>query len=160
MMTDDAKIEARFWKALASDRVVMLGVDGVEDGFARPMIVQIDHERSPLWFFTSSENHIVEALAQGRRAIATFAAKGELYASMQGILSLSQDRAMIDKLWNPQVAAWYEKGKDDPKLRLLRFDAERAEIWLDGSSFVAGIKSLLGVDPKIDNKDEQASVAL
>ena len=56
MMTDDAKIEARFWKALASDRVVMLGVDGVEDGFARPMIVQIDEERSPLWFFSSSEN--------------------------------------------------------------------------------------------------------
>ena len=160
MMTDDAKIEARFWKALASERVVMLGVDGVEDGFARPMIVQIDQERSPLWFFTSSENHIVAALAQGRRAIATFAAKGELYASMQGSLSLSQDRATIDKLWNPQVAAWYEHGKDDPKLRLLRFDAERAEIWLDGSSFVAGIKSLLGVDPKIDNKDEQASVAL
>ena len=70
MMTDDAKIEARFWKSLAAERVVMLGVDGVEDGFARPMIVQIDEERSPLWFFTSSENHIVEALAQGRRAIA------------------------------------------------------------------------------------------
>ena len=160
MMTDDAKIEARFWKALASERVVMLGVDGVEDGFARPMIVQIGQERSPLWFFTSSENHIVAALAQGRRAIATFAAKGELYASMQGSLSLSQDRAMIDKLWNPQVAAWYEKGKDDPKLRLLRFDAERAEIWLDGSSLVAGIKSLLGVDPKQDYKDDKATVSL
>ena len=98
MMTDDAKIEARFWKSLAAERVVMLGVDGVEDGFARPMIVQIDEERSPLWFFTSSENHIVEALAQGRRAIATFADKGELYASIQGSLSLSQDRAMIDRL--------------------------------------------------------------
>ena len=160
MMTDDAKIEARFWKALASERVVMLGVDGVEDGVARPMIVQIGQERSPLWFFTSSENHIVEALNQGRRAIATFADKGELYASIQGNLSLSQDRAMIDKLWNPQVAAWYEEGKDDPKLRLLRFDAERAEIWLDGSSLVAGIKSLLGVDPKQDYKDDKATVSL
>ena len=113
-----------------------------------------------MWFFTSSENHIVEALSQGRRAIATFADKGELYASIQGSLSLSQDRAMIDKLWNPQVAAWYEDGKDDPKLRLLRFDAERAEIWLDGSSLLAGVKSLLGVDPKIDDKDKQASVPL
>ncbi|MFC0341603.1 pyridoxamine 5'-phosphate oxidase family protein [Paracoccus niistensis] len=159
-MTDDAKIEARFWKSLAAERVMMLGVDGIEDGFARPMIVQIDEERSPLWFFTSSENHIVEALNQGRRAIATFADKGELYASMQGSLSLSQDRAMIDRLWNPQVAAWYEEGKDDPKLRLLRFDAERAEIWLDGSSLVAGIKSLLGVDPKQDYKDDKATVSL
>ena len=160
MMTDDAKIEARFWKSLAAERVVMLGVDGVEDGFARPMIVQIDEERSPLWFFTSSENHIVEALAQGRRAIATFADKGELYASIQGSLSLSQELVMIDRLWNLQVAAWYEDGKDDPKLRLLRFDAERAEIWLDGSSLVAGIKSLLGADPKQDYKDDKATVTL
>ena len=159
-MTDDAKIEARFWKALAAERVVMLGVDGVEDGFARPMIVQIDEERSPLWFFTSSDNHIVDKLTEGRRAIATFSAKGELYASIQGSLSLSQDRAMIDRLWNPQVAAWYEDGQDDPKLRLLRFDAERAEIWLDGSSLVAGIKSLLGADPKQDYKDDKATVTL
>lgn len=159
-MPDDKQIEARFWKALRSDRIMMLGVDGVEDGFARPMAVQIDEDRSPLWFFASTDNHIVDAVSQGRRAIATFAAKGELYASIRGSLSLSQDRAMIDKLWNPQAAAWFENGKDDPKLRLLRLDAEEAEIWLDGSSLVAGVKSLLGIDPKTDHKDDQATVAL
>ena len=60
----------------------------------------------------------------------------------------------------PFVAAWYEGGKDDPKLALLRFDAERAEIWLDASSFVAGIKMLLGADPKQDYKDKVAEVTL
>lgn len=159
-MPDDTQIEARFWKALKSDRIMMLGVDGVEDGFARPMAAQIDEDRSPIWFFVSTDNHIVEAVKQGRRAIATFAAKGELYASIRGNLTLSQDRAMVDKLWNPQAAAWFEDGKDDPKLRLLRLDAEEAEIWLDGSSLVAGIKSLLGIDPKTDYKDDQATVAL
>lgn len=159
-MADDSQIEARFWKALKSDRIMMLGVDGVEDGFARPMAAQIDEDRSPIWFFASTDNHIVDAVQEGRRAIATFAAKGELYASIRGSLTLSEDRAMVDKLWNPQAAAWFEKGKDDPKLRLLRLDAEEAEIWLDGSSLVAGIKSLLGIDPKADHKDDQATVAL
>lgn len=159
-MADDKQIEARFWKALRSDRVVMLGVDGVEDGFARPMAAQIDQDRSPIWFFASADNQIVDAVQEGRRAIATFAAKGELYASIRGNLSLSQDRAMIDKLWNPQAEAWFENGKDDPKLRLLRLDAEQAEIWLDGSSLLAGVKSLLGIDPKSDSRDNQATVAL
>mgnify|MGYP006140606399 CR=1 FL=1 len=45
---------------------------------------------------------------------------------------------MIDRLWNPFVAAWYQEGKDDPKLALLRLDAERAEIWENGSSLIAG----------------------
>ncbi|WP_134726315.1 pyridoxamine 5'-phosphate oxidase family protein [Paracoccus luteus] len=159
-MPDDKQIEARFWKALRSDPVMMLGVDGVEDGFARPMAAQIDQDRSPIWFFASSDNHIVDAVREGRRAIATVAIKGDLYASVRGNLSVSQDRAMIDKLWNPQASAWFENGKDDPKLRLLRLDAEQAEIWLDGSSLVAGVKSLLGIDPKKDDKDDQATVPL
>lgn len=159
-MPDSEEIEGRFWTALKNGGVVMLGVDGVDDGFARPMAAQVNKERSPIWFFASADNHIVDALDQGRRAIATFAAPGDLYASIQGSLSLSQDRAMVDKLWNPHAEAWFEGGKDDPKLRLIRLDAQRAEIWLDGSSLVAGVKSLLGIDPKEDDEDKQATVSL
>jgi hypothetical protein len=43
---------------------------------------------------------------------------------------------------------------------LLRFDPEKPEIWLDASSIVAGIKMLLGVDPKKDYKDKVAEVTL
>jgi hypothetical protein len=43
-------------------------------------------------------------------------------------------------------------------LVLLRFDAEKAEVWLDASSIVAGIKMLLGMDPKKDYKDKVGEV--
>ena len=66
---------------------------------------------------------------------------------------------MIERLWNPFVAAWYD-GKDDPKLALLRFDAERAEIWENASSLVAGLKLLLGADPKRGYRDKVAQVDL
>jgi general stress protein 26 len=56
--------------------------------------------------------------------------------------------------------AWYEYGKEDPKLVLLRLNAEWAEIWLDGSSIIAGVKMLLGVDPKRDYKKNVADVPL
>jgi general stress protein 26 len=62
-------------------------------------------------------------------------------------------------LWNPYVAAWY-KGKDDPKIALIRLDAEQAQIWIDASSIVAGIKMLIGIDPKKDYKDKVAEVLL
>ncbi|OYW97176.1 MAG: hypothetical protein B7Z15_23575 [Rhizobiales bacterium 32-66-8] len=79
---------------------------------------------------------------------------------MHGGLSLDNNPAVIDRLWNRYVAAWYEGGKSDPKLALLRLDPERAEIWLDASSIVAGIKMLLGADPKQDYKDKVATVSL
>jgi general stress protein 26 len=153
--------ERKFWKAIKSDMTMMIGLDGVEDGHARPMTAQLDGDRGPIWFFTAKDNGIVRKLGQGDRAIATFTSKGhDLFATVHGSLSVDNDRRVIDKLWNRWIAAWYEGGKDDPKLVLLRFDAERAEIWLDASSVIAGIKMLLGGDPKEQYKDNVAEVRL
>lgn len=158
-MPGDQEIEAKFWKALKSDRTVMLGIDGREDGHARPMTAQFEEERGPIWFFASKDNALVERLREGDRAIFTFVDKGhDIWATVQGGLAQDNDRATIDRLWNPFVAAWYEGGKDDPKLALLRLDADHAEFWLDGSSIVAGVKALLGVDPKKDYEDKIAKV--
>jgi general stress protein 26 len=160
-MPTPQEIEARFWKALKSDMTMMLGLDGVEDGHARPMTGHLDGDRSPIWFFTSRDNAIVQKLEQGNRAIATFSSKGhDIFATVHGIVSLDNNRATTDKLWNRYVAAWFEGGKDDPKLALLRLDAEKAEIWVDASSLVAGIKLFFGVDPKESYKDKVAEVAL
>jgi len=160
-MPTQAEIQARFWSALKSDMTMMIGLDGVEDGHARPMTAQLDGERSPIWFFTTKDNALVQNLTRGNRAIATFASKGhDIFATVHGTLRLDTDRATIDRLWNRYVAAWFEGGKDDPKLALLRLDAERAEIWVDASSLVAGIKMLFGADPKEDVKDKVAEVAL
>lgn len=160
-MPSPQELESKFWKALKSDMTMMLGLDGVEDGHARPMTAQFEDDRGPIWFFTAKDSAIVQTLQPGARAIATFASKGhDIFATVHGGLSIDDDRATIDRLWNRFVAAWYEDGKDDPKLALLRLDAERAEIWLDGSSLIAGVKMLLGVDPKQDYKDNVAEVAL
>ena len=160
-MTDSADIEKKFWKALHSDRTVMLGLDGLEDGHARPMTAQYEHEHGPIWFFTSTDNALIPLLAQRDRAIAAFSSKGhDVFASIAGRLSVDKDRTVIDRLWNPFVAAWFPGGKDDPKLTLLRLDAEHAQIWIDASSLIAGVKILLGVDPKKEYRDKVADVSL
>ncbi|MEP7044204.1 MAG: pyridoxamine 5'-phosphate oxidase family protein [Dokdonella sp.] len=161
MTTTPQDIEKKFWKALESDRTIMLGINGVEDGHARPMTAQVEGEKGPIWFFTSKENRLVALLGQHDRATAAFSSKGhDVFASIQGTLRVDNDRATIDRLWNRWVAAWFEGGKDDPKLTLLRLDAESAEVWIDASSLLAGVKLLLGVDPKEEFKDKVAQVNL
>ena len=164
-MTPDAEITAAFWKHLRSDRTVMLGLEASAPTTLRPMTAQLDAEtdQGPIWFFTSRDNTIVQKLGagQGNRAIATFTSKGhDLFACISGTLVRESDRTVLDKLWNNGIAAWYEGGKDDPKLALLRFDAEHAEIWLNEHSLLAGVKMLLGVDPKEDYQDKVAEVNL
>lgn len=147
-MTDTRELETRFWKALDKDRTVMLGASGVEP---RPMTALAENHRTPLWFFTASDTELAQSLegSGGHTAIATFTSKDhDLFATISGHVVIDNDPEVIDRIWNPYVAAWYEEGKNDPKLRLLRMDAADAHVWLNESSLLAGVKMLLGVDPK------------
>lgn len=159
-MPTPQELEAKLWKALKSDRTLMLGVDGQEGGHTRPMTANIEGDSGPIWFFTGQPNGLVEPARAGCTAIAAFTAKGhDLFASIRGTLVVDNDRATIERLWNPFIAAWF-KGKDDPDLVLLRLDAQTAEVWENEHDLLAGIKLLFGVDPKQDYADKVAEVDL
>jgi len=162
-MSNEAQLEEKFWKAIKSDMTVMLGLAGVDDDHSQPMTAQLDGDatRGPIWFFTSKDVQLVKAMGAGHRAFVSFSSKGhDLFASLQGELVLDNDRATIDRLWNRFVAAWFKGGKDDPKLQLIRFEPEHAQIWLNENSTFAGIKLLLGKDPKKEYRDKVADVHL
>jgi general stress protein 26 len=159
-MTDEQNIEHKFWKALRADRTAMLWVEGTPGSKPMTVLVDGDADRGPLWIFTSTETHTADTLKAANKASLAFASKGnEVFASVDGRVAVDNDQAVIDRLWNPFIAAWY-KGKDDPKLCLLRFDADEARVWIDASSLLAGVKLLLGVDPKADYKGKVAEVSL
>ena len=161
-MPSETEITEKFWKGIKSDMTVMLGIEGVEHGRSQPMTAQMLHGKSYLWFFTTRDNNLVQAMRQhSDRGIMTFASKGhDLFATVDGRLEEDNDRDILDQLWSPFAAAWYEGGKDDPNLQLIRFDPTFAQIWLNENSMFAGIKTLLGADPKKDYRDKVAEVAL
>ena len=158
-MTDTRDLERKFWKAIDHDRTVMLGITGVAP---RPMTALAEDDKAPLWFFTASGTDLAESLrgSMGKQATATVTSKDHgLFATVSGKIVVDNDPAVIDRLWNPFIAAWFD-GKDDPKLVLLRFDPEHAEIWLNEANLLAGVKMLLGIDPKKDAGDKVAEVDL
>ncbi|HEY6663123.1 MAG TPA: pyridoxamine 5'-phosphate oxidase family protein [Sphingomicrobium sp.] len=164
-MADDREIEEKFWKALEDSPFLMLGIEGARDGATQPMTAQFedqDCEAGVLWIFTANDHDFTRALGQSNRGMASFAAKGhDLFASLRGALTIVNDRATIDRLWNPIVAEWYE-GKDDPKLALVRFDVENAKIWLSDveGSLKPALNKLLGRKPEAGMKEKVAEVSL
>ena len=87
-----------------------------------------------------------------------------MFAHIHGTLNLSNDRAVIDRLWNPIIASWYKDGKDDPDLVLLRLDADSADVWeaqAGATLKAAALKLLFNIDPGKEHQDEnRAEVAL
>jgi general stress protein 26 len=164
-MADDREIEEKFWKALDDSPFIMLGVEGERDGATQPMTAVFedqDCEAGVLWIFTAKDHDLTRAMGQSDRGMASYASKGhDLFASLRGTLQITDDRATVDRLWNPVIAQWYD-GKDDPKLALVRFDVEDAKIWLsDMEGFLKpALNKLLGRKPEAGMKDKVGEVAL
>jgi len=165
----EERLRNSFWKALDDSPFVMLGLQGVEDSRTRPMTAQVDSESDAdeggtLYVVTAKSEVLGQTIGNGHRAVATYASKDhKVFAHIHGTLVPANDRAVIDRLWNPMIASWYRDGKDDPDLLLLRFDAETADVWEAhlGSTLVAAALKMLGRDPGKDHQHEnQAEVAL
>lgn len=162
-MATELEIREKFWKHLKSERTIMLGLINDPTGHSQPMTAQLeeDHDQGPIWIFTSKETDFAKSVGTGQRVMAQFVSKGhDLFACFDGDVTPNNDRAMIEKLWSPFVAAWFEGGKDDPKLQLLRLDPGHAHIWLNENSLFAGVKMLLGKDPKEEYAGKTADVSL
>lgn len=165
-MTSDAEtrneLEEKFWSELDSSPFMMLGLQGVDDSFTRPMTAQLCDRQ--IWFFADRSEDLYNGLQRSSRAIAAYASKGhDLFASIRGSLVEDHDGAMIDRLWNPMIASWYKGGRGDPNLVLLHFEAEQADVWdaHAGSSLKAAALKMIGRDPGEDHeKDNRAAIPL
>ena len=162
-MANDDEIEEKLWKELKDSPFMMLGVDSARGGATQPMTANFDDGHGPFWFFTAKDHDIVQALQESDQAIAAYASKGhDLYASIRGRLSAEEDRAVIDRFWNPVAAQWYEGGKDDPKLVMLRLDPTDAKIWLSdlGGFLKPALNKLMGRKPEAGMGEKVAEVQL
>lgn len=122
-----------FWKTLDASRTVMLGAVGEGHVAARPMTAQTnpDIKDGSIYFFASRGEGIgAEVLAGARAATFTFQSKGyDLFASAIGPIAKVDDPALVDKLWNVFAGLYYEDGKRDPDLVLLRFSPGEFDVW-------------------------------
>ncbi|MEO6579532.1 MAG: pyridoxamine 5'-phosphate oxidase family protein [Sphingomicrobium sp.] len=168
----ETTLRKKFWKELSDSPFIMLGLKGVDDDRTRPMTAQVDvpedgdkDDGGQIYFFASKSDGVGQAISGNSRAVATFVGKGHgLFAHIHGTLVPSNDRTVIERLWNPIIASWYKDGQDDPDLQLLRFDTESADVWeaSPGATLkAAALKTLFDVDPgKEHTKDHQAKVQL
>ena len=94
-----------------------------------------DDPTGALWFITAKTTDLAQAAVTATPSTFIVCAKDEsLYTRIEGTLSLSEDKAKLDEIWSAMAAAWFEEGKEDPDVQLMRFDPREAEVWLTGNS--------------------------
>jgi len=150
-----AEIRDAMWKAMAASPYVMLGLTGKQQ-HSEPMYAVLDEDaHSEFWFYTKRDNRA----ASGGPAMVQFVAKGhDLFACISGTLTEETDPAVIDRYWSKPVEAWYEQGRQDPSLLMLRFDLDNAEVWETDQSLLGKLKMITG--QTIKSSDEAGSHAV
>jgi general stress protein 26 len=125
----NAEIEERMWEAIQKGQHTgMLGISGDGHHF-QPMTGYVERETNQIWFFTYKDTDLAEAAVSGGHGSFIFQSR-DLWACIDGTLTVDPDRARIEKYWNVHVAAWYPEGKDDPRLTMLRLDCTEAGVWI------------------------------
>ncbi len=94
---------------------------------ARPMQIA-SNEGTDLWFVTGRTSGKIDELVEHPSVCVTLQSKTK-YASLTGRMGVSEDRKLIDEMWQESWKVWYPKGKDDPDIVLLRFESAEGEFW-------------------------------
>lgn len=154
-MSDD--IKKQMWQAMSSHPNVMVSLTGNED-HAIPMRAQLDKDAdSEFWFYTRKGSRLE---AGGPATVQFVSSSHDLFACIRGTLEQETRDDIIDKYWTNPVSAWYEEGRDDPNLLMMRFSLKDAEIWEADPSIKGVYKLLTGkkVDP--DEMGDHDNVSL
>ena len=148
-----------FWKALKSSHTGMLGLD--RPGYlSQPMTAFQEEGDNAIWFFTRDDTDLAQDIGSGADASFEYGSKDQkIWASLRGRLSIApRDQAIIDRHWNPIVAAWYPDGKDDPHLALLRFDSADGRIWVSDGGLLKFAFEIVKANMTGDTPDSGGAV--
>ena len=95
-----------------------------------------------VWFFTDVNSEKVAEIKANPQVNVAYASSNERYVSLMGRAEIVQDAARTHELWNPLLRAWFESA-DDPRIRLIKVDAESAEYWDTPGGKIASLISLV-----------------
>jgi general stress protein 26 len=129
-MSDSLKKE--FWDRMEETRAGMLATEG---GRAVPMSHYVERDANTLWFITANGTDLAKTAQTGAAAEYLISSASEsLYARIDGTVQAVTDPQKLDDLWSAVAAAWFEDGRKDDDIQLIRFDMTEAEVWATGGS--------------------------
>ncbi len=97
---------------------------------ARPMTTQQTEFDGDLWFIGGKDTEGVHDMRQRPQVNVSYSNPDDSeYVSITGTAELVEDRAKLDELWSDFYKTYFEGGKDDPNVQLIKINAHGAELW-------------------------------
>lgn len=97
---------------------------------SRPMSLQETDDEGNLWFISSDTSNKNFEIKEDRRVQLFFMNNSDYqYLSVYGTATIYKDRSTIEDKWSPMAKAWFENGKDDPNVSIIRVEPTDTYYW-------------------------------
>lgn len=144
---------------------MMSTVNGKGDLHAWPMTTsETSLGAKEIWFIGDKTSDVVKDIQNNPKVGLSYATQDEKnYVSVSANAELSTDKDKLEELWSPVYNAFFEHGKEDPNVQLIKVVPHGVECWLSGSSTVNMFKMVSAAlqDGKTaEDMGEQFSISL
>lgn len=127
--TPTAEERAQLAALLKKARIALITTVSADNQLvSRPMAVKEREFDGDLWFFTEDPSHKTDEV-RANPEVNVALESGSGWVSIAGVARVVKDAAKIDELWDTTAEAWFQNGRDDPKVALLKVTARTAEYW-------------------------------
>lgn len=90
-----------------------------------------------IWFIGDKTSDVVKDIQDNPKVGLSYATQDEKdYVSVSANAELPIDKDKLDELWSPVYNAFFEHGKEDENVQLIKVVPHGVECWLSGSSTV------------------------
>ncbi|MFT3703873.1 MAG: pyridoxamine 5'-phosphate oxidase family protein [Agriterribacter sp.] len=97
---------------------------------AVPMSTQEVDDAGDIWFLFSSDSETYKHLLLDNAVSLLYSdVRDYNFLSINGTAVISDDKSRIEKYWNKMMDGWFEKGKEDPTIRVLQVTPVEAHYW-------------------------------
>jgi general stress protein 26 len=97
---------------------------------SRPMTLQETDGEGNLWFISSDTSNKNFEIKDDKRVQLFFMNNGDYqYLSIFGTATIYKDKSTIEDKWSPMAKAWFEEGKDDPAVSIIRVEPKESYYW-------------------------------
>lgn len=94
-----------------------------------------------IWFIGHKPSETVDNIKQNPEVnLAYVTQESDKYLSISGSAELVEDEEKLNELWSVIYNAYFEKGKEDPKVQLIKVVPHGAEYWANGNAITSAVK--------------------
>lgn len=94
-----------------------------------------------IWFIGHTPSETVDNIKQNAEVnLAYVTQDADKYLSVSGTAELVDDAEKLDELWTVMYNAYFEQGKEDPRVQLIKVVPHGAEYWANGNAIASAAK--------------------